>query len=214
MSKTPIRGHASHLKLVRSEERISIDRVLDGDAHIGREIRQLRKARGLTIVELRDLTGLSQGYLSQVERDISAPSIKALHSISVALGVSIGWFFPALSDEADEIRDMVVRHDKRRRLVFESGITDELLSPNLGRQIELLRCIFTPGSDSGTEPYTHEGEETGIVVSGTLHLWIGDLHVVLNEGDSFAFESDQPHRYENPTDQNTVVIWAITPPSY
>jgi transcriptional regulator with XRE-family HTH domain len=181
---------------------------------VGLEIRQLRKARGWTIAQLSKAAGLSQGYLSQIERGISSPSVKALHSIARTLDVNISWFFSPASDDDDQLRDLVVRADKRRHLNFSSGITDELLSPNLGREIELLRCTFAPHSESGVEPYTHRGEEAGIIISGTLHLWIGEKHVVLNEGDSFAFSSETPHRYANPTDKEAVVIWAITPPSY
>lgn len=186
----------------------------DIDEKVGTEIRHLRKARGMTITELSRATGLSQGYLSQIERGISSPSVKALHSISRALGVTISWFFSPTSSTDSALRDFVVRAENRRSLAFSSGILDELLSPNLGRKIELLRCVFQPGAESGTEPYTHRGEEAGIVISGVLHLWLNDDHIVLNEGDSFAFSSDTPHRYNNPTDIETVVIWAITPPSY
>jgi transcriptional regulator with XRE-family HTH domain len=181
---------------------------------VGMEIRHLRKARGWTIAQLSRAAGLSQGYLSQIERGISSPSVKALHSIACTLDVNISWFFSPPSDDDDQLRDFVVRADKRRHLNFSSGITDELLSPNLGREIELLRCTFAPNSESGVEPYTHRGEEAGIIISGTLHLWIGEKQVVLNEGDSFAFSSETPHRYANPTDKEAVVIWAITPPSY
>ena len=217
MEKLPkIMRPSNQLGLAENHEdqSVKLSDVLEIDARVGQEIRHLRKARDMTITQLSKATRLSQGYLSQIERGISSPSVKALHSIARALGVTISWFFSPASSDDDELRDIVVRADKRRSLSFSSGITDELLSPNLGREIELLRCTFSPGSESGTEPYTHRGEEAGIVIAGTLHLWIGEKHVVLNEGDSFAFSSDTPHRYENPTDEETVVIWAITPPSY
>lgn len=197
-----------------ADQKVDLESLLDLDARIGREIRELRKARGATIAEMSEATGLSPGYLSQMERGLSRPSIKALHSISRALGVTISWFFMAGDDSEGDLRDTVVRADHRRRLSFSSGITDELLSPNLSRQIELLRCTFAPGSESGAEPYTHRGEEAGTVISGELHLWLNGQHIVLAEGDSFAFSSDTPHRYANPTDQDTVVIWAISPPTY
>ncbi len=186
----------------------------DIDEKVGAEIRELRKARDMTITGLSRETGLSQGYLSQIERGISSPSIKALHSISRALGVTISWFFSATSTTDSALRDFVVRAENRRTLTFSSGIVDELLSPNLGRNIELLRCVFQPGAASGSEPYTHRGEEAGIIITGSLHLWLGEQHIVLNEGDSFAFSSDIPHRYSNPTDSETIAMWAITPPSY
>lgn len=195
------------------DEKVSLASVLDIDEGVGREIRFLRKARGKTLVELSRETGLSQGYLSQIERGISSPSIKVLHSVSRALGVTISWFFAGDTSDED-VREIVVRADKRRKLTYSSGITDELLSPDLGGELELLRCTFQPGSVSGDEPYTHQGEEAGVIVKGTLHLWIGEKHVILNEGDSFSFSSAVPHRYANPTDSETIVIWAITPPTY
>ena len=188
--------------------------LLEGDERIGGEIRDLRKARDLTLAELGQLTELSQGYLSQIERGISNPSVKALYSISQALGVTVSWFFSPVSAGDNGLQDIVVRANQRRHLKFNSGITDELLSPNLRRKIELLRCIFPPGTTSGSEPFSHQGEQAGIVISGQLRLWVDDREVVLEAGDSFAFENDKPHWYDNPSDEVTVVIWVITPPSY
>lgn len=197
-----------------SEQLVNVQELLSIDHWVGSEIRNLRNARGITLNTLSEAANLSKSYLSQVERGISRPSVKALHSISRALGVTISWFFPAQEEEDLDLRDFVVRASARRRLTFVGGISDELLSPNLGRQLEMLRCIFPPGSESGKETYTHQGEEAGIVISGELHLWIGERLVVLGEGDSFAFPSDTPHRYANNSDRECIVIWAITPPSY
>lgn len=196
------------------------DQPVGGDSHgedhefVGSEIRSLRNAREITLQHLSEKTGLSIGYLSQIERNISSPTVDALHAISRVLGVTISWFFKQSDKESVSERDLVVRAAKRRRLKFSSGIVDELLSPNLDRQLELLRCTFPPGATSGETPYAHQGEEAGIVISGQLEVWVGDKHFRLREGDSFAFESHKPHRYRNPGRTNTVVIWAITPPSY
>ena len=188
---------------------------LDEDAvFVGSEIRSLRNARDITLQDLATSTGLSIGYLSQIERGISSPAVDTLHAISRALGVTISWFFKPSDEQSTIERDIVVRAGQRRRLKFNSGITDELLSPNLDRQLELLRCTFAPGATSGDAAYSHRGEETGIVISGRLEVWVGDKHFMLEEGDSFAFESHLPHRYRNPGRTKTVVIWAITPPSY
>ncbi|WP_247474856.1 XRE family transcriptional regulator [Bradyrhizobium sp. 30] len=198
----------------QAEQPVDVAQLLSVGDRVGGEIKNLRKARGITLDALSEAAGLSKGYLSQIERGVSSPSVKALHSISRALGVTISWFFPSKTDDEDDLRDYVVRASSRRKLTFVGGITDELLSPNLGRQLELLRCTFPPGSESGKEPYTHQGEEAGVVISGRLDLWIGERHVVLSEGDSFAFASDLPHRYANTSDRECVVIWSVTPPSY
>ena len=180
---------------------------------LGREIRGLRKARGYTLAVLAAKTSLSVGYLSLLERDLSTPSINALHAISRALGVTISWFFDAGEIPPGE-RDYVVRRTRRRRLDFSDGIVDELLSPSLDRQLELLASRFPPGSSSGAAPYTHQGEEAGVVIRGKLELWVEGKVFLLEAGDSFGFPSTLAHRYRNPDTEEAEVIWAITPPSY
>ncbi|VDC33925.1 helix-turn-helix domain-containing protein [Pseudogemmobacter humi] len=183
-------------------------------AAIGSEIRDLRKAKRLTIKALSEATGISIGHLSEIERGISSPSIKALHDIARALGVTIGWFLHNAEESESAERRHIVRAGNRRSLRFSSGVADELLSPNLRGQLELLMSRFPPGAVGADVPYNHTGEEAGIVLSGALEMWIGDECFLLAEGDSFAFPSTTPHRYRNPGETEAVVIWAITPPSY
>jgi transcriptional regulator with XRE-family HTH domain len=185
----------------------------DAARKLGREIRGLRKARGDTLAVLAGKTGLSVGYLSLLERDRSTPSINALHAISRALGVTISWFFDAGEIPPGE-RDFVVRRPRRRRLDFSAGIVDELLSPTLTGQLELLASRFRPGASSGASPYTHDGEEAGVVIRGKLELWVDGKIFLLEAGDSFGFPSTLKHRYRNPDTEEAEVIWAITPPSY
>lgn len=183
------------------------------DPRLGGEIRALRKAKRMTLGQLGQATGLSNGFISQIERGQNRPSVTALFKISRALGVSIGWFFPT-SNPSHSLKDAhVVRQKERRSIEYDDGIRDELLTPGLGGKLELLSCKFPPGS--GVERvYCHEGEETGVVIRGALDLWIGDTLYHLKEGDSFTFDSTTPHRYRNPTQDETVVIWAITPPNF
>lgn len=181
--------------------------------YLGHEIRGLRKARGMTLASLAAASGLSIGYLSLLERDLATPSIKALHAVSRALAVTISWFFEAGAVPEGE-RDFVVRRTRRRRLDFSSGIVDELLSPHLNGSLELLSSRFPGGATSGEEPYTHAGEEAGLVVRGRLELWVDGRLFMLQAGDSFGFPSTLPHRYRNPDSDEAEVVWAITPPSY
>jgi transcriptional regulator with XRE-family HTH domain len=187
--------------------------LLDGD-FAGRELRELRRAKSKTLAELALASGLSVGHLSQIERGVSQPSVKALQSLARALGVTASWFFKPSGPAVEAERDYIVRRGRRRRLSFAQGVTDELLSPNLSRGIELLTCTLPPGAESGAEPYAHRGEESGVVIQGKLELWVGERYFILGEGDSFAFASDEPHRARNPGRTDTVVIWAISPPTY
>ncbi len=181
---------------------------------LGPEIRDLRKARSLTLQKVALQTGLSIGHLSEIERGQAVPSVKALHDIAETLGVTIGWFFHNDADARDDEREFIVRASSRRKLRYKTGVTDELLCPNLSGALEMLLCRFPPGSSSGDGPYSHRGEEAGIVTNGALELWIGDSHFLLKQGDSFRFNSTIPHRYSNPGDEEAVVIWTITPPGY
>ena len=93
-------------------------------------------------------------------------------------------------------------------------IADELLSPTLAGALELLSCRLPPGPTSGEHPYTHQGEEAGLVLRGQLELWVDGKTFRLNVGDSFGFPSSLPHRYRNPGNEEAEIIWAITPPSF
>jgi len=167
----------------------------------------------MTLAALAEASGLSVGHLSLVERDLTTPSIKALHAISRALGVTISWFFEG-GDVPEGERGFVVRRARRRRLDYSAGIVDELLSPTLAGSLELLASRFPPGASSGEEPYTHAGEEAGVVIRGRLELWVDGRVLQLEAGDSFGFSSSLPHRYRNPGSEEAEVIWAITPPTY
>lgn len=180
---------------------------------LGLEIRALRQAQNTTLAQLADRTGLSVGLISQIERGLSEPSVKALHLIANALGVTIGSFFRE-EPGGETGNGMIVRRGQRKRLDYGGGLVDELLSPSLDGQLELLLCRLAPGSGSGPDPYTHVGEEAGYVLAGSLELTVDGITHLLQAGDSFGFPSTSPHSYRNPASQETIVVWAVTPPSY
>lgn len=180
---------------------------------LGTRIRGLRKRRGLTLAELAAQSELTAGYISQLERNLAYPSIPALFNIARSLGVTIQWFFAseAAVDPADA--GYVVRRNTRMSVHYEDGIIDELLTPQPSRQLEILHSRFPPGTYS-QQSYSHEGEEAGYILSGIFELWVGDRHFQLREGDSFSYSSQEPHRYGNPGDSDTLVLWVITPPTF
>jgi transcriptional regulator with XRE-family HTH domain len=198
----------------RSQLGKSSDEV-DPIVRLGPMIRELRKRRRLTLAELAMKTGLSVGHLSQVERGLSTPTIRQLHNIAGVMGVTIGWFFHGGEAAIEADGGIVVRAIRRKRMTMgDVGIVDELLVPHLNGALELLLCTLKPGSSSGPEAYTHEGEEAGLVLSGMMELIVDDRSYVLGTGDSFAFKSTRPHRYRNSGTVPLTVVWAITPPTY
>lgn len=181
-------------------------------ALLGQRIRDVRKAKGLSLQKLSNQCGLSVSYLSQIERNNFSPSIGAVHKIAKALDVGFTFFFSGDPHIIDEEKDYVVRSERRWSLSWDEKMADQLLSPNLGRQLQLLYSTFQPGADSGDAPYSHKGEKAGVVLQGVFELWVGERRFILNAGDSFAFDSEEPHRYRNPSDEITQLVWVITPP--
>ncbi len=179
---------------------------------LGVDLRALRRSRGATLTALAAELNRSVGWLSQVERGLSDPSIDDLRRIAAIFGVPVSFFFR--NDDAPEgERGHVVRADHRRSLGNAvAGLTEELLSPDIGGAFETLRCTFAPGAQLKTAQQ-RDTEEAGYIVSGTLDLWIGDTVFHLGPGDSFRLNGE-PYRWYNPGSIPAIVIWTIAPPVY
>jgi transcriptional regulator with XRE-family HTH domain len=176
---------------------------------IGAQLRQRRRIKDLTLAELSTQSGLSVGLLSQIERGLSSPSLKSMTQICTALGIPMSWLFDSGPTEDPAETGLVVRRGSRRRLDLGSyGVSKELLSPDLGGEMQIYLVSIRPGGQSGPETYTHRGEEGGLVLSGTLELTVDGRVVLLYEGDSFRFVSSLAHRFANPGATQTQVVWA------
>ncbi len=179
---------------------------------VGADLRALRKSRKVTLTELASAVGRSVGWLSQVERGLSEPSIDDLRQLAKRLSAPLSLFFGDADAPAAE-RGLIVRRNAGRSLgVPEGGLTETLLSPDLGGAFEIVRSVFDPGAELSS-PQQRPTEEAGYIVSGTLDLWIGDALFHLSEGDSFRFRGD-PYRWRNSGTVPTIVIWVIAPPVY
>ncbi|MEM7505645.1 MAG: cupin domain-containing protein [Pseudomonadota bacterium] len=179
---------------------------------IGGDLRALRKARGLTLTQLAGHVARSVGWLSEVERDLTEPTITDLRRLAAALDQPLSLFFGASEGPVEE-RGFIVRADTRRALgTAEAGLTEQLLSPDLTGSFEIVRSVFEPGAELA-EANQRPTEEAGYLISGQLDLWIGEQMFRLNPGDSFRF-TGQPYRWRNPGDEPAVAIWVIAPPVY
>ena len=179
---------------------------------LGAEVRKLRKARGRSLAEVSIAIGRSISYVSQLERGNTEPSISDLKGIAQMLGVPLGWFFMLESVPVAE-RSHVVRGGARRRLgTGADGLLEELLSPDIGGVFETFLSTFEPGAKL-LQPTLRDTEEEGYVIKGSLDLWIGKKRFLLHPGDSFRIVRE-PFRWANPGDEETVVVWVISPPTY
>ncbi|WP_299504371.1 cupin domain-containing protein [Cypionkella sp.] len=192
---------------------LAMEEVNDPAGFLGERMRGLRKRRGLTLAQLAEAAGLSIGYISQLERNLASPSIPALVNIAKGLGVTVQWFFAGEVPVPDDERGYVIRRNNRLSLRYAGGIVDELLTPKLSLQVEMIYTRMPAGTES-EQFYTHEGDEVGFVLQGQLEFWIGARHFLLQAGDTCSYSSSEPHRYRNPGPDEAVVLWAISPPSF
>lgn len=179
---------------------------------LGADLRALRRARGLTLADMAERLNRSVGWLSQVERDLSEPSITDLRLIGATLDVPVSMLFgqtPAPIGEAGHI----VRREARRPLGSgAAGLVEELLSPDLTDDFEMVHSTFLPHSQI-VETVTRPTQEVGYLMSGKLDLEISGRCFTLNPGDSFRIRGE-PFRWINPYDEEAVAIWVIAPPVY
>ncbi|WP_295312478.1 helix-turn-helix domain-containing protein [Roseobacter sp.] len=184
----------------------------DQPATLGADLRALRKARGLTLSGLSGVLGRSVGWLSQVERDKSEPSITDLRQIASVLEVPVSMLFRHAAAPAHEAGH-IVRSDARRPIGSKiAGLVEELLSPDLTDDFEMVHSTFEPKSCI-TTPVTRPTQEVGYMVSGQLDLWIAGAEHSVKAGDSFRIRGEA-FRWSNPSSEPAVAIWVIAPPVY
>lgn len=181
---------------------------------VGKQVRQLRKQAHLTLQSLSTRADVSVGLLSQIERGLGNPSFNTLVQLAHALGVPVA----RLMHEADG-QSPVVRRSERRRLDLHrggggDGAIHELLTPNLDRALEVVWIEAEPGYTSKATPFSHAGEEVGIVLEGRHEIYLDGVCHVLEAGDAISYSSVIPHWYTNPGPDPVKAVWIITPPTF
>jgi len=181
------------------------------EVDVGERLRTLRRFRRDTLQTVAERSGLSESFLSQVERGRSNASIASLKRITDALGVSMADLF-----EPDGVPGpRVLRRDERPALQFGILGRKLLLTPRPLHHLEVFAGELEVGGSTGPEPYAHgDSEELFVVLSGTVQLEVGDEQFELERGDSIDYRSSTPHRAVNTGDELAEVLWIISPPSY
>jgi transcriptional regulator with XRE-family HTH domain len=181
------------------------------EIELGSRIRALRRARGLTLRALAAKSGLTESFLSQVERDVTSPSISSVQRIARGLDLSVGQLF---AEEPQ--RGRVVRRADRRRVAYPGLATvAEFVTSNLAGRLQVMIETIEPGGGSGESPFTHEAdEEVILVLEGTIDVWVEDEHYQLAAGDAVTLPSRLPHWQTNGGDTPAVLLVCLTPPSF
>ena len=188
------------------------EQAAPGGVNVGERLRAIRRLRRATLLTVSQRAGLSESFLSQVERGKANASIASLTRVAAALGVHITDLF-----EPDHARahPRVLQRARRPALAFGNLGRKYLLTPRPLEELEVFAVELDPGGSTGNEPYTHgDSEELFVVLAGRVHLQLGEHVYELERGDSIDYRSSTPHRVTNAGDDVAEVIWVISPPSY
>jgi transcriptional regulator with XRE-family HTH domain len=177
---------------------------------LGRKIRDLRLRRGLTVQQLAEATGLSKGFVSQVENGRTSPSLATLSDLARSLETSVAW----LVVEEDLVPYVVRRTERPRMSVNGSGSRVEVMSAQPRRNLELLQAELPPGVSMGGKRQFHHGEEVVLCIEGRIRLVCGDHVVQLEAGDSCHFDGRVPHSIDNAGDTTARLFIALTPAAF
>lgn len=175
---------------------------------IGNKLKELRVLKGLTQEELADRSELSKGFISQLERNLTSPSITTLMDILQCLGTNIGEFFNEAPDEQIVFgkQDYFVKEDTE----YKNEI--KWIIPNAQKNtIEPIYLTLQAGGS--TCPDTpHEGEEFGYVLQGAVSIHLGNKTYKAKKGESFYYTADKTHFLSSKN--GATLIWVSSPPSF
>lgn len=182
------------------------------DTDIGSVLQSYRKAKGVSLRQLAAETGVTASLLSQIERNLTNPSISTLKVIAKALGVPMYKFF--LGEMPGE--NPVVRRGARITLgrPETNDVIYELLTPRVNDKIECCMMHVPPKNDSCTVESRHDGDEVAYVVKGNITVFINDVAYNLQAGDSVMITSGNIHRWKNDDDEAAAVLFAVAPASF
>lgn len=175
---------------------------------IGKKIRDLRICKGLTQEELADRAELSKGFISQLERDLTSPSITTLIDLLQCLGTTPAEFF----QESEEEQLVFGGEDYFEKRDPELKNTIEWIIPNAQKNLmEPIRLTLEEGGTTYPDN-PHEGEEFGYVLRGTVTIHLGSRSYTAKKGESFYFIPDKQHYLSSK--HGCTVLWVSTPPSF
>jgi transcriptional regulator with XRE-family HTH domain len=177
---------------------------------VGARVRSLRRERGLTIEQLAAATGLTKGFISQLERDRTAPSLSSIARICDALGVRLSHIFEA------EPAPALVRRQERPQVALPFATRNDLLSSREEQRFQAIESEIAPGAGAGDELSSLPGEvEFVYVLEGSLELRVSEETHVLETGDAITYQLGKPHTWRNPsTTAIARVLWVSVPNPY
>lgn len=183
---------------------------MNNGIHIGSKIKDLRTQKGLTQEELADRCELSKGFISQLERDLTSPSITTLVDILQCLGTDLKEFF----NDSEDTQVAFRQADYFEKVDEELQNKIEWIIPNAQKnKMEPIRVTLEKNGSTYPD-LPHEGEEFGYVLSGSISIVIGSRTVKAAKGEAFYFTPDSEHYIRANGKSGAVFLWISTPPNF
>lgn len=179
------------------------------DASIGERIKMLRQAKSLTQEELATRAGLTKGFISQVERNLTSLSVESLIGILDALDEKPSRFFDGAFDEK-----IVFKLNDRVEMEVEKVRKFQILIPAAQNRLMDPALMELDVGERTPEEEPHEGEEFGLVLGGSIDLILGGKTFRLKKGECFYFEATKRHYIENRRKNKATVLWVSSPPNF
>lgn len=177
--------------------------------NVGKRLKALRTELGYTQRELARRAELTHATISMIETGKIDPSLGTLRRILACCNVRMWEFF----HEAEGIKTVLEK--EKITTISSGGVHMRYIAPRTrDRMLEITQEIYDVGADTGTDLLTHDGQEGGLVVRGKFELTLGEETHILNEGDSYYFESTIPHRFRNIGDTEGELVNAASPPTF
>lgn len=158
---------------------------------------------GVTLTELADATGRSVGFISQIERGLSQPTVRDMNLIAERLGVPGGYFY--LPERPSH--SWVTRPAERRTLRYADGFVDHLVSPSMSGRLCMLESRLAPGADTGDRALIEHQEQAIFVLEGEVTVWWDGEPCTLGPGDACQLPSGAPARFANRGKLPARVLW-------
>lgn len=174
---------------------------------IGEKLKNLRKDRGITQKELADNAGVTAAMISIMESNKVSPSVATLMKVLSALNISPGEFF---QQESAVTKKFFFNDDELINIGSGDIVLKLVGGKNAGYEIGLLRETYPPGSDTGFEMISFEGQEGGFIIQGEIEVTIGDQKQILKSGQAYYFDTAIPHRFQNLSNEVCEIISAST----
>ena len=177
----------------------------------GRRLREIRGKIGLSQRQLAKAAGVANATISQIESGALNPTVGTLKKVLSGIPISLGEFF---ADDFSYSEQVFFSADTLLEL-GDKGVSYLQVGNHLGnRAIQMMKECYQPGAHTGQHSIEHDGEECGIILTGTLQVQVGEQIKTLKPGDAYYFKSTIPHHFKNVGREPCELITACSPPSF